>query len=452
MSASASLPSAVQYNVHHEKEVTNLPVKIVLCGPPNTGKSCLREGLKRAILDKGLDYPYPYCLPANPDGDGAWFLPTAWVHPNQAVRYREIAKKKFTPEFAKLTAQYVRKCALPLVFVDIGGKPLPDNLEICAAATHAVILGKGSADFETWRTFCAEAKLTVVAEIRSDYFATEDGPVSVDSAGVLCGTVHHLDRKEPAEDRPVIQALAERILTLTGKKPVAGIARSPFIVTPGAPSGDTLVLDTAFGRPASNPEIVRAALEALRDILALPSEFRTLLFDGPISVLAASALAWQAAQRFPAIGFYDPKLNHYAIVYAGHQGDALDWNPEPGAVLDFGPVPKPPKRRPEREDAEKIFFVRAMEQQGDATRVEIGPGAESADTFELVPAALDQLAAIPSETSGLLFDGKVPIIVAAALTCAAMQRFDYVAFLDPRLKRFVVSASKLPSRAVGTQL
>ena len=54
--------------------------------------------------------------------------------------------------------------------------------------------------------------------------------------------------------------------------------------------------------------------------------------------------------------------------------------------------------------------------------------------------------------AALVVAGAMPVIVAAALTCEAMQRFDYVAFLDPRLKRFVVSASRLATRPVGVQL
>jgi CRISPR-associated protein Csx3 len=49
------------------------PVKVVLCGPPHSGKSCLREGLKQAIRQIP-NAPYPYVLTACPDGEGAWYF------------------------------------------------------------------------------------------------------------------------------------------------------------------------------------------------------------------------------------------------------------------------------------------------------------------------------------------------------------------------------------------
>lgn len=33
-------------------------MKLVFCGPPRSGKSCLREGLKKAIGIQNEPYPY----------------------------------------------------------------------------------------------------------------------------------------------------------------------------------------------------------------------------------------------------------------------------------------------------------------------------------------------------------------------------------------------------------
>ena len=46
-------------------------IKVVLCGPPQSGKSCLRDGLKKAILAH-VNAPYPYIITACPDGEGSW--------------------------------------------------------------------------------------------------------------------------------------------------------------------------------------------------------------------------------------------------------------------------------------------------------------------------------------------------------------------------------------------
>ena len=53
-----------------EPQIERNIVKIVLCGPPQSGKSCLREGLKWQIMGM-LNAPYPYAIAACPDGEPA---------------------------------------------------------------------------------------------------------------------------------------------------------------------------------------------------------------------------------------------------------------------------------------------------------------------------------------------------------------------------------------------
>lgn len=59
-------------------------MKIVLCGPPRSGKSCLRQGLKDAVRSiPGA--PYPYVITGCPDGEGAWFQETVNHDPEVAT-------------------------------------------------------------------------------------------------------------------------------------------------------------------------------------------------------------------------------------------------------------------------------------------------------------------------------------------------------------------------------
>lgn len=60
-------------------------MKVMLCAP-QSGKSCLREGLKQAIRQiKGAPYAFSAC----PDGEGAWFAETARRNLQQARQYIE---------------------------------------------------------------------------------------------------------------------------------------------------------------------------------------------------------------------------------------------------------------------------------------------------------------------------------------------------------------------------
>jgi len=197
-------------------------MKIVFCGPPKSGKSCLREGLKQAIM-RIPGAPYPYVITACPDGEGAWFQETVNRSPEEARELKTAYKQSwggFSPEFVKRVADSVRLCPLPLTLVDIGGYPLRENEEICKNATHAILLADDtdkeswSQRLEVWREFCGKLGLRIIAEIHSDYRGTEDTIPVLGPDGVWRGSVHYLERGEPVHERPTVKALAEILVQL----------------------------------------------------------------------------------------------------------------------------------------------------------------------------------------------------------------------------------------------
>lgn len=186
--------------------------KIVLAGPPRSGKSCLREGLKQAIRAiPGA--PYPYVITACPDGEGSWFQETVNRDPEIATACKAAYKAKFTPEFVERIKTSVLNCSLELTLVDIGGITSLENEQICSGATHMVILAGDTGRIPEWREFAQKVGLTVIAEIHSDYHGTED-EVSGIKDEVLCGSVHYLERGEPVANRKMIKALAEFLVGL----------------------------------------------------------------------------------------------------------------------------------------------------------------------------------------------------------------------------------------------
>ncbi len=198
-------------------------MKVVLCGPPRSGKSCLREGLKQAVRAiPGA--PYPYVITACPDGEGAWFQATVDHDPEQARQLKSDYKKSlggFSPEFVKRITGSVANCDLPLVLVDIGGYPSVENEQICSYATHAVLLA-GDTDeeswsqrLEVWHVFCKKLGLKVIAEIHSDYNGSEDFVEGIAQDEVFRGSVHHLERGEVILSRPCVVALAKYLMALT---------------------------------------------------------------------------------------------------------------------------------------------------------------------------------------------------------------------------------------------
>ncbi|MCD6232988.1 hypothetical protein J7J81_01210 [bacterium] len=191
-------------------------MKIVLCGPPRSGKSCLREGLKQAIK-RIPGAPYPYVITACPDGEGAWFQETANRSPEEARRLKEEYKASlsgFSPEFVKRVADSVVNCQLPLTLVDIGGIPSVENKKICKTATHAIILAGDMDKVPEWRAFCSELGLKIIAEIFSDYHGQEDTVHGVGKDGIFRGSIHYLERGEDVSQRPCVVALAQFLVRM----------------------------------------------------------------------------------------------------------------------------------------------------------------------------------------------------------------------------------------------
>lgn len=183
-------------------------MKVVLCGPPRSGKSCLREGLKQAIR-RVPGAPYPYVITACPDGEGSWFQETVNLDPELAAQHKAAYKSNFTPEFVRRVADSVTNCQLPLTLVDIGGIPSKENEAICASATHAILLAGDLSRLPEWYEFCGKLGIKVLAEIQSDYHGTEDTIPALGQDCVYRGSVHHLERGELTQERPTVRFLAE---------------------------------------------------------------------------------------------------------------------------------------------------------------------------------------------------------------------------------------------------
>jgi len=197
-------------------------IKVVLCGPENTGKTVLRDGLKEAI-SKLNDAPTDFFVISGcPDGDGAWFSETARNNPALAKELKKAYKANFTPEFAQQKAQVIKYIKNSLLLFDVGGKVdrvkgerkiTPENKIIMSEATHAVILAKTEADVTEWQSFCQQLNLPVIAIIYSALNNKED--VIETLFPLLTGSVHSLNREEDVFHRPMIQALANLIVSLT---------------------------------------------------------------------------------------------------------------------------------------------------------------------------------------------------------------------------------------------
>jgi CRISPR-associated protein Csx3 len=195
-------------------------MKIVIGGPPRSGKSCLRDALPKAIA-RASDYEkYLFIIKGAPDGEGAWFHKACERDMREAISLKTQYKYPINDEFTERVAEEVERCDAPLTGIDVGGRVSDENRRICESATHAILLAgdhpqQGSWDSRLveWRLFCEELGLILLAELYSNYEAREDMIQGLDERGVLRASVHRLERGEDLYDRPAIIAVANHILS-----------------------------------------------------------------------------------------------------------------------------------------------------------------------------------------------------------------------------------------------
>jgi CRISPR-associated protein Csx3 len=208
--------------LYFQPDVTYPRMRIVLCGPPNTGKTCLRGGLKKAIsfLNKGV---YPYFITGAPDGEGSF---TAEVNFNDEARGRILKnelKGKFTDDFVNQIARWVRNVNQPLALIDVGGERSPENIKIMASATHAIVLYRDDNPEEEkklteWVDFCTSPRLNngkglqLIAKLCSDRDAKSDEISCLTPS--LEGKIHFIDRTVDVSERETVKALAKLIVEM----------------------------------------------------------------------------------------------------------------------------------------------------------------------------------------------------------------------------------------------
>lgn len=289
-------------------------MKIILAGPPQSGKSCLRDRLSRAIRKQcpaGQDH-LGYVITANPDGEGSWYAETYNTYPELATTLKHSTKAPFTNKAANIYAQWVQNCELPLTFVDIGGKITEQNRRICKAATHAILVYGDKSKLEEWRQFCQELKITIIAEIFSDLYGQSDKPLTCFEDGVHRGSIHNLERGI-MDIGPVEEALANLLLTMCPEQ-LSSIEKSGKPLFKMELQGNRLIV--GFGEPAQHDVLiptVSSMLDKLLDDHGI-KKMELIKIDGKISNILIALLTIKLATVCKNIAVFDPKLNGYMII------------------------------------------------------------------------------------------------------------------------------------------
>ncbi len=171
-------------------------VRIIVGGPPNSGKSTLVISLTRALWQIGIK--------AERVELDAWAPTLDYIDGKITKGQRDSLKQRaVTKEDAQRDASKLREASKDgsIAIGDCPGKISEELKIIVASATHAVILCRSDKvrETESWREVFSEVGIPVVAELTSRLTGTEAVQESAD--GIIRGTFVGLDRtpkKSPA--------------------------------------------------------------------------------------------------------------------------------------------------------------------------------------------------------------------------------------------------------------
>lgn len=323
-------------------------VKIVVGGPPHSGKSVFIEA-----LTKNIDKSHTFAFSACPDGEGPW-LQRHYNDP-EVVKWRQ--KGQFTSEFVERASRTVRDWEGPLMLIDIGGRTSEENAQIIKGATHAIILAGDLSKVGEWQKFFGEHGVETAAVLHSHYHGNTDQILNQEQRaadpeqqlGRLTASVHHLERGESAEDRVTIQEVASLIHRLVDGNTAyqeAHTAGEADHFTVDLPSfladlpNETVEKTLPSGKVVHNRQLKRECLPQLYEKVDREFFDKPVWLDGPINSWEAISLASAFTDTGnPDIRMRGPDgfIQLKALPQMG-AGDTVEWQVSQTGEQDGKPV------------------------------------------------------------------------------------------------------------------
>ena len=185
----------------------DLPIRIIIGGPANSGKSTLAESLARALRFLGVDAYAEDLDMASPTLE--------FIRGSKGWEQRKGAKREWTPELAEKAAALFEEASFKhtVVIGDAPGKLTGESKTIAQKAYYAIILCREDCinEVQNWRGFFEKLGLQVICVAVSRMAGVGDVEKS---GGIIRATLIGLDRNVKTE--PIMIALAMLVKETVG--------------------------------------------------------------------------------------------------------------------------------------------------------------------------------------------------------------------------------------------
>lgn len=186
-------------------------VRIIIGGPPNSGKSTLVSSLKRALWETGVK--------VNSAELDLWAPTLEFLEGKISKEERDSRKqKRVTKEEAEEASKRLVEASQDgsVAIGDCPGKMSEELKIIVKNATHAIILCRADQiqEMESWKKFFSKVGIPVIAELVSDLRGNEE--VQISGSGMITGRLVGLDRDVGRRESPAISQLAFLLKSVLG--------------------------------------------------------------------------------------------------------------------------------------------------------------------------------------------------------------------------------------------
>lgn len=269
--------------------------RVIVCGPPHSGKSVFLANLMRLLPPHSF-----YLAFAAPDGEWHW---TNFGDQDLVAAVRQ--KGKFTENFVGSMVEAIRANEQPLVLVDTGGVRSEANERIFSVCDGVIILSSKPEEITAWREFATRYHVAVLAELDSVLVGTCELYPPADD-GVVRGRISGLERGTTIVS-PTLNAVVDRLREI--------ILRSNAEISEGEAlcqvNGATLVL--RLGVADAHDPFLGVRPEHLRQALAL-TRAAARLETVRIWNVRAAILASAYCARLPgSVELYDVSKGYVKI-------------------------------------------------------------------------------------------------------------------------------------------